>query len=222
MNKRSSLINWLIILLAVMPLIYLAAIFKSLPGVVPVHFDINFKPDRYDDKNNLWMITGMLAAVSIFVYFLLLNLRRFDPKQRNAPPSATFKRLAVVIAIFISVFNFLILLSINNHIEILKRLMLPLVGLLFAFLGNYMNNIKPNYFAGLRLPWTLSSDYNWRKTHQLASKIWFWGGLSAAILSLVIPAPYSFYIFFSFLFIMIIIPVFYSYKIFKQEATNNK
>ena len=100
----------------------------------------------------------------------------------------------------------------------MDRVMFPLVGLLFAFIGNYMNNIKPNYFAGLRLPWTLSSDYNWRKTHQFASKLWFWGGLSAAILSLIFPAPWSIIIFFTIMTIIVIIPIIYSYRIFKNET----
>jgi uncharacterized membrane protein len=95
--------------------------------------------------------------------------------------------------------------------------MWPLIGLLFAVIGNYMNNIKPNYFAGLRLPWTLSSDHNWRKAHQLAGKLWFWGGLSAAILSLIIPSPFSIIIFFTILIFLILIPVIYSYRIFKSE-----
>jgi len=29
------------------------------------------------------------------------------------------------------------------------------VGLLFSFIGNYMHTLKPDYFAGLRLPWTV-------------------------------------------------------------------
>ncbi|MDQ2752120.1 MAG: SdpI family protein, partial [Bacteroidota bacterium] len=35
-------------------------------------------------------------------------------------------------------------------------------------MGNNFYNIKPNYFAGYRLPWTLESEENWRKTHHLA------------------------------------------------------
>lgn len=99
----------------------------------------------------------------------------------------------------------------------MDRVLWPLMGLMFAFIGNYMNNIKPNYFAGLRLPWTLSSDDNWRRTHQMAGKLWFWGGLSAAILSLIIPSPFSIIVFFLILSVLVIIPIVYSYRIFKNE-----
>ena len=126
-------------------------------------------------KNDLWVIAGILSGAAILSYLLLSNVRKFDPKLRKVPPSGTFRRLAIVVSLFITAMNFLVISSVNNNIRLLDRAMWPLMGLMFAFIGNYMNNIKPNYFAGLRLPWTLSSDYNWRKTHQFAGKLWFSG-----------------------------------------------
>ncbi len=103
-----------------------------------------------------------LIAVSLFIYFLLLNLHRVDPKRKNKTPSVQLKRIAVITVIFLSVLNFMLLLSVNNTITLSPKLLLVFLGLLMAFIGNYMNNIKPNYFAGIRLPWTLGSDYNWK------------------------------------------------------------
>ena len=217
MKIKSSMIHWLVILLALSPLLYLAIIWRSIPGIVPVHYDIHLKPDRMDSKNSLWIAAASISAISIFIYLLLLNVRKFDPKLRRIPPSATFTRLATGVAVFTTAMNFLILSSANNNIRLMDRAMWPLVGLMFAFIGNYMNNIKPNYFAGLRLPWTLSSDDNWRRTHQMASKLWFWGGLSAAILSLIIPSPFSIIVFFVIMSVLVIIPIVYSYRIFKNE-----
>jgi len=51
--------------------------------------------------------------------------------------------------------------------------LLPIgVGLLFAFLGNYLTRIEPNWFIGIRTPWTLSSDAVWRKTHRSTLPVW--------------------------------------------------
>jgi uncharacterized membrane protein len=217
MKRRSSLVNLLIVIVALSPLAFLAIIWNSLPEIVPVHYDIHFNPDKMDNKNMLWLANGMLSLVSLIVYFLLLNLHRIDPKRRRQPPSLSFKRIAIVVVVFITVLNFLILLSINNNIKLSQKLLFALLGLLMAFIGNYMNNLKPNYFAGFRLPWTLSSDYNWKKTHHIASKVWFCGGLLLVIITLLIPSDYSITIFFTILGVMIIIPVIYSYRLFKQE-----
>jgi uncharacterized membrane protein len=217
MKTKSSFNHWLVIVLTISPLVYLAIIWNSIPEIVPVHYDAHFKADRMGTKNNLWLLSGVFSGISILLYLLFMNLRKFDPKLRKIPPSGTFTRLATVMVLFFTAMNFLFITSINNNIRLLDRAMLPLMGLMFAFIGNYMNNIKPNYFAGLRLPWTLSSDHNWRKTHQLAGKLWFWGGLLAAIVSLLVPSPWSIIVFFSIMSVMVVIPIIYSYRIFKNE-----
>ena len=42
---------------------------------------------------------------------------------------------------------------------------------LFVLLGNYLGKSHPNWFAGVRTPWTLSSDYAWEKTHRWAGRL---------------------------------------------------
>lgn len=221
MKFRSPLLNLLIIVLAVSPIAFLGIIWHQVPEIVPVHYDIHFKPDKMGHKNVLLFTNGSLSLVSLIVYFLLLNLHRFDPKRKNQESSLSFRRIAIAVVVFITILNFLILLSINNNIKLSPKLLLVLLGLLFAFIGNYMNSLKPNYFAGLRLPWTLSSDYNWKKTHQLAGKLWFWGGITSVLVAVIIPSAYSLIIFLVLIGIMIIIPIIYSYRLFKEEKTNN-
>ncbi len=219
MKTKSPLMHLIIIIIVVCPLIYLALIWRTIPDIIPVHYSMHFEPDRMDNKRQLWIPTGIIAGVSLILYFLLLNIRKIDPKQKSAPESSIFKRLAIGIVIFLTALNFIIILSANQRINLMEKSLFPLLGLLFAFIGNYMSNIKPNYFAGIRLPWTLSSDYNWRKTHQFAGKLWFWGGLLSAIISVLIPLQYAINISFFILFIMILLPTLYSYRLFKKEQS---
>lgn len=210
----------LILLLIVSPLIFLAVIWQHLPLVVPVHYDIHFTPDRTDTKNTLWFLTGTLSGVSLAIYLLLTNLHRFDPKRRRQLAPLSFERMAIAVVVFITLLNFLLLLSANNTITLSPKWLFALMALLITFLGNYMHNLKPNYFAGIRLPWTLSSDQNWKKTHLLAGKLWFWGGLAALVITLSFPAGYSGLAFFVLLAILVILPIVYSYRLFKQEKSN--
>src|SRR5437764_3860045 len=166
---KKNLLTLIVVFVALLPAGYLLLVWPSLPQTVPVHFGLDMKPDRLGNKAELWLTTGVLAAVSVFVYFLLTNLHRFDLKRKDAAQSATFKKLATGLVVFLAALNFLLVASAKNSGNV-QSLLLPLVGLLFAFIGNYMNNIKPNYFAGLRVPWTLNNDENWRRTHQLGGK----------------------------------------------------
>ncbi len=217
MKRKFVLLNILIAMIALSPLVYLAIIFDSLPDMVPVHYDMHFKPDQIDHKHLLWVSNGILSLVSVIIYFLLINLHKIDPKRHRHQPSPVFRRIAIITVVFITALNFLILLSLNNTIKLSQKLLFIFLGLLFAFIGNYMNNIKPNYFAGIRVPWTLSSDYNWKKTHQLAAKVWFAGGFLLIIVSLLIPADYSMPIFLSILGILVIVPIIYSFLLFRRK-----
>ena len=93
-----------------------------------------------------------------------------------------------------------------------------LMGLFFAAMGNLMHSVKPNYFVGIRLPWTLSNDENWRKTHQLASKVWFVGGLVVAALGLILPEKIAIFALFGIIIVICLIPIIYSYREFKKMA----
>ena len=93
-----------------------------------------------------------------------------------------------------------------------------LLGLFFAALGNFMHSLQPNYFVGIRLPWTLENADNWRKTHQLASKIWFVGGLAIALLALFLSAQVSVFVFFGMIALMVLIPVVFSYQEYKRTT----
>jgi len=90
------------------------------------------------------------------------------------------------------------------------------MGLLFAVIGNYLHAIRPNYFAGIRLPWTLDNEINWKRTHQLAGKIWFAGGLFITISTVFVPFLYAFKIVFATVIIMVLIPSIYSFWLFKK------
>jgi uncharacterized membrane protein len=215
--KKSFLFNGLLVVLALTPMAYLAIIWNSVPETVALHYNEKMQPDKMGDKGELWLPVGIIAIVSIAVFFLLNNISRIDPKRSSAQASSTFNKLAAGILVFMTILNFLIITSAAKGSFAMEKFLFPLLGLLFAFIGNFMNNIKPNYFAGFRLPWTLSDDDNWRRTHHLASKIWFAGGIFLVIISLFLPSPILLPVFIGLIVVMSIIPAVYSYRLFREK-----
>ena len=63
------------VLISLLPLGYLGFIWNSLPEIVPVHFGADMKPDKMGNKSELWLVTGIMTAVSLFVYFLTGSIR---------------------------------------------------------------------------------------------------------------------------------------------------
>ncbi|HZH38400.1 MAG TPA: SdpI family protein [Flavisolibacter sp.] len=214
--KKHAAPNWIAIMIALVPAAYLALVWNDLPDVVPVHFGSDFKPDRYGKKEEMLVVTAITTLVAIGVYFLLNNLHRIDPKRKGTGTPSSFNKLAMGLVVFIAAMTVIIIASAKGSLNF-QKLVFPVMGLFFAFIGNYMNNIKPNYFAGIRLPWTLSSDENWRRTHLLAGKLWFGGGIIIALLGVILPISALLPAFFTIMVIMVIIPVVFSYRLFKQQ-----
>ena len=220
--KKNSLVGlWIIGIIISIPIIYAASIYQSLPEIIPVHFDIKGNPDGYGNKTMLWTGVLLIAAITSGVYFLLVNLPKIDPKKTAGQSPELLHKIAVTLVVFLSALNLVIIYSSVNGSINFSKMMLPLMGLFFMVLGNYLYSIKPNYFLGFRLPWTLENEDNWRKTHQLVGKLWVPGGLLITIGTLLLPPEAGFLFFFTFILIITIIPGVFSYRYFKKTRNLN-
>jgi len=63
------------------------------------------------------------------------------------------------------------------------------VGALFIVAGNLLAKVRPNWFIGIRTPWTLSSKTAWDKTHRLAAWLFVIAGL-LIIADIAVPLPW--------------------------------
>ncbi len=75
--------------------------------------------------------------------------------------------------------------------------MAPAIGVLIYYAGVMTENARPNWFIGVRTPWTLSSEKVWNKTNLLAGKLFKAAGVLAmlgavypqyAIILILVPA----------------------------------
>lgn len=90
---------------------------------------------------------------------------------------------------------------------------------LFVFLavcGNLMYNVRPNYFFGIRTPWTLKNETVWRKTHHLGGVVLFIAGITGFIGSLLVDEQQLFPVMMTVILVPTAITVIYSYYIYKK------
>ena len=186
MKKTLDYLMWGII---VAPLVYLIMVWNQLPEIVPTHFGISGKPDAYGPK---WTLI-ILSAVSIGTYFLLRYVPQLDPRLNQAKLSEHYPKLILLILTFLGAIHILIIRSALSQVagEVFNNLLFVGVFLLFAGIGNYLNNIKSNYFVGIRTPWTLESKTVWRKTHQMGAKLYFAIGIIGALGVVWLPASWK-------------------------------
>jgi uncharacterized membrane protein len=217
MKTRQSLLHTIVILLAVSPLAYLLFTWGSVPERIVTTFNFERPVVKEESRQTLLITSIVLSIITIGVYFLMRNLRKIDPKVKNGSPVASFNRLGLSIAIFLVLVNYFFILSAVHSWEVSKKALFIFLGLLLAVLGNYMYNIKPNFFAGIRLPWTLNDETNWRQTHHLAGKLWFLGGILLALLSWFLPETLLNPVFISTVALLVLIPGIYSYRLYKNK-----
>ena len=103
-----------------------------------------------------------------------------------------------------------------------SRLMLAALGLLFCVLGNFMPKFRHNYFCGIKSPWALADEENWRRTHRFAGPLWFWGGLGVTVLSFVLPEAAMFAASFAVFLALALVPFVYSYILYKKAHANTR
>ncbi|HEY2955814.1 MAG TPA: SdpI family protein [Candidatus Eisenbacteria bacterium] len=136
----------------------------AAPDRIAVHWGLDGQVDRYGGRFEGIL---MLPLVSLLVYLLMLWLPRLDPGRANYEAFAgayTTIRLAVL-AVLAATYG-IVQLAIHGR-EVSIQTALPLlVGAMCVVLGGVLGKVRPNWFVGIRTPWTLSSKQSWARTHR--------------------------------------------------------
>jgi uncharacterized membrane protein len=207
--KIQKLIKELIlIVLTLIPIAYLLFNWSVLPDQMPVHFDFNGEPNGYGSKS-------VFIFLPVGLYFLMLVLPFIDPRKSNYEIfSSTYFKLRIILCLLIGLIDTIIIYNQLHGIVKMGSSIPIAVFLIITLIGNYMGNIRPNYFVGIKVPWTLNNDEVWVKTHRLAGKLWFWGGLIGIATLFIIKNPSAVLI--SIVIVISVVPIVYSYVIYQK------
>lgn len=203
--------------IALLPFLYLMTIWKNLPEQIPTHWNVDLQVDAWGNKNSIWF---MLFILPVFSYILMTIVPNIDPKKKIDLMGRKFYQLKFILVGSMSVMAIIILYTIKNQsISSICLLFVP-IGVLIILLGNYFKTIQPNYFIGIKTPWTLENEEVWKSTHTLAGKMWVIGGLLILISSFIFDKNLARYVFFSIITFITIIPIAYSY--IKSKELKNR
>jgi uncharacterized membrane protein len=177
------------------------------------------RANGFSTKEKLWYYTLFLAALAAGLYLLVRNIASIDPKKAAGTSRQIYQKMAIAVVCLLSWINIVIVYSAKYNGHNTGRLLYPFLGLFFVFLGNMMHSVKPNYFVGIRSPWALEDESNWRATHRLGSKIYFAGGLLIIIGTLLFPPKASIWILEGTVVVMALAPILYSFLYFKRRKS---
>lgn len=211
-------VNWKaeIPLLALIAGMWVAAalIWPSAPERLPVHWGSSGEVDRYGGRAE-----GLLLfpAIGVVIYLLMLLLPRFDPGRLNYPrfAGAYYTIRASVLALMALMYAVVLLSARGVPIEMPRFIGLAIGAMIFV-MGNVLGKLRPNWFVGLRTPWTLSSKRSWTKTHRLGGWVSVAGGI-ALMGAGVVGTPAAMNVAFGILVAGLVVTTVYSYFVWRSD-----
>jgi len=203
MIKKNLKILILTSVAILLPILVGVILWDRLPARIPVHWNMAGEIDGWSSRP--FAVFGMpLIMLAIQWFAVLMTLA--DPKNQNH--SGKILQLVFwiipVISVMLGAVTYTSAMGQSVRVEVLVAVFL---GILFVAIGNYLPKCQQSYTIGIKLPWTLSSEENWNRTHRMAGWIWVIGGIGMMIAG-----------FFGLLWIMLasilvmaLIPFIYSY-----------
>ena len=170
-NQKTIIIFTTIVTL--LPIVAGVIFWDQLPEQLAIHFNAAGEPDGWASKAAA--VLGLPAGLAV-LHLVLLFVTDKDPKRQNI--SNASKMLMLWVSPFISWLG--MAMTIGFALEAVRNItsiVSVCLGILFMVIGNFLPKCLPSYTVGIKLPWTLHSDDNWRYTHRIGGWCFMASGL---------------------------------------------
>jgi uncharacterized membrane protein len=171
-------LNQKIMAFIILSIIGTILIYPSLPGRIPQHWNIDGQADGFGGKGYLFIT----AVLPLGIYLMMVFLPKLDPKKDSYLNHAkAYQVTHWALTLFLICLHWITIGVASGYPLNVGIFIRILLGILFIILGNYLTQVRPNYFFGIKTPWTLANEEVWRKTHRVGG----YGFVIAGLLDLV-------------------------------------
>jgi uncharacterized membrane protein len=207
--------KWYPVVLVAIATIASIIAYPKLPDRVPTHFDIGGQPNAYGPK---WVPTIIFPVMILVLWGIMRGLPKIDPRRANyAKMQDTYDLVVNLTLSMVTALHLLVLAGTMGSNVPFVRLIPAVVGVSFIAIGNLLPRAKPNWWFGIRTPWTLSNDRVWERTHRVGGYVMTAIGL-LAIVSAFVGTEVALVTFVVLAGIMTLGLIVYSYFAWKQET----
>jgi len=208
--KKTLILTTILLLL---PMVVGLLLWNRLPEQVPIHWNIEGEVDGWGSRA---MLVFFLPLFMIAIQWICIFATAADPKNKQQADKPIRLVLWLVPVISLITHGATYAAALGLTVE-MQHLMLPMLGIVFILIGNYLPKCRRNYTIGIKIPWTLHDDENWTKTHRLAGILWTVGGV-LILPTVFLPTKYSFVVFMAIVLTMTLIPMVYSYLLYRKNG----
>ena len=199
-------------LLILLPIAVGLLLMDRLPLAFATHWGIDGQPDGWSSRSFGIFVPPILVLA---LFWVCVYFTGKDPgnQGRNQKPFAMVLWIVPFLSNFCCGMMYALALGVEFSIN---SLMLIVMGLLFAVIGNYMPKCQMNSTIGIKVSWAYTSEENWNATHRFGGRLWVLSG-ALMVLSALLPAKLGIAVMLFGFIPMIVAPVFYSYLYYKKQ-----
>ena len=177
--------KWIPILLIVAAVAATILYYPKLPETMTTHWSVSGEPNGFSSRLwGAWMLPVIMAAV----WLIMRAIPHIDPRKANYEKfSGMYDALVILILAFMLAMHIVLLMAATGAPIRMERVVMPSVGVFIAIMGILIPKAHPNWFVGIRTPWTLTSDLSWERTHKIGGTLFVILGVLMVASSFVAP-----------------------------------
>jgi uncharacterized membrane protein len=175
--------KWYPVFLIAVTAIASAIAYPRLPETVPSHWNLQGQVNGWQPRGRA---AFLMPIVLLVLWGVMRGLPAIDPRRANYvkfQPTYDFvvnAVLTVLALIHLAVIGAALGAPISIH-----RLVPIAFGVMLIAIGNQLPRARPNWWFGIRTPWTLSNDRVWERTHRVGGYLMTGAGAAIIVGALV-------------------------------------
>ncbi len=184
-------------------------------ATVPIHWNASGQADGWGPA---WFSLLLAPAIQVGLLALLAFIPRFEPRRLNLSRSGrAYSVIVVGVMALMTVVQVGVVMATLGVVSDMAFIVMAGVGVLFVAIGLVMPGFQPNYIAGIRTPWTLTSDLSWRKTHVVGGRVFVLVGAGMIVALPFVPTNAIVIGMLVALFVLLGGVMVYSYRVWKSD-----
>jgi len=206
--------KWIPLVLIVAAVVVSVFYYPRLPETMATHWSVSGEANGFSSR--LWG-AWLLPLIMALVWLILRAIPHIDPRKANYEKFAgTYDAIVILILAFMLLIHVVVLMAATGTAIRMDRILMPGVGVFIAIMGLLIPKAHPNWFVGIRTPWTLTSDLSWERTHKIGGTLFVILGVLMVATTFIVPEVAIWILVAAALGITIFLFA-YSYQVWKRD-----
>lgn len=203
-----------------LPLISAFIALQFLPDQIPAHYGLNNQVTRWGSKYET-LIVPIVTAVLGYFFLGIAKVAAKQEENGNNNENVCIVAGIVTLIIFNAMTGYVLYAGFNKIENLsstkfdVNQLLFGILGIAMIIIGNIMPKLRMNAVTGLKTKWSTKNEMTWKKSQRFGGISYIIGGIVIVVICFFVQGIYCFLSTLGIIVILLVIDVFYTYKIQK-------